>query len=170
MSLTLLLLFFPSHRYPVAPNNPSCSTRTTGRSLADRTFECMPSPTPHPSCSSLFFPSSSNTLKKLDEHIAAFDWNKDTPLTPIIPVIHGTGLEIAWSIASNGFSNLSLLDAGYYGRGTPPYSSPFSSWELLPRLDFPSLSASLSFPQACTSPPVAATPFPTTPPDPPLPL
>ena len=36
---------------------------------------------------------------------------------PIIPAVHGTSMEIAWKIVQNGFSNLSILDAGYYGRG-----------------------------------------------------
>jgi len=45
-------------------------------------------------------------------------------------------MEVAWKIVQNGFSNLSILDAGYYGRGTIPIG-------LL--LFFPSFPLSLSY-------------------------
>jgi hypothetical protein len=38
-----------------------------------------------------------------------------------LAVVHGTSERNAWKIAQSGFSNLSLLDAGYYGRGTLPF-------------------------------------------------
>ena len=45
------------------------------------------------------------------------DWNKFNCLVPIVPVVHGTDLSVAWKIVNTGFSALSSLDAGFYGRG-----------------------------------------------------
>lgn len=36
---------------------------------------------------------------------------------PIVPALHGTDINIAHSIAENGFANLSSLDAGFFGKG-----------------------------------------------------
>lgn len=43
-------------------------------------------------------------------------WYERNTLTPLVPMVHGTSGAIAWKIANNGFSALSALDAGYYGR------------------------------------------------------
>jgi len=53
--------------------------------------------------------------KKLSE----WDWNKNLTLdsSPVLPVVHGTDMSIAWKIASGGFAALSKLDDGYYGKG-----------------------------------------------------
>lgn len=39
------------------------------------------------------------------------------PQVPIIPTIHGTNADVAFKICSTGFSALSTLDEGYYGKG-----------------------------------------------------
>jgi len=44
-------------------------------------------------------------------------WNSIEEAVPIIPVLHGTDVGIAWKILETGFSALSSLDAGFYGRG-----------------------------------------------------
>lgn len=49
--------------------------------------------------------------------LSSFPWYDKEQDVPIACVVHGTALSVAWKIAENGFSNLSLLDAGYYGRG-----------------------------------------------------
>eukprot|EP01127_Copromyxa_protea_P020465 TRINITY_DN6860_c0_g1_i1.p1 TRINITY_DN6860_c0_g1~~TRINITY_DN6860_c0_g1_i1.p1 ORF type:complete len:574 (+),score=115.76 TRINITY_DN6860_c0_g1_i1:1287-3008(+) len=48
--------------------------------------------------------------------VAASGWNKADEV-PIIATVHGTSYHMAKSICSTGFAALSLLDAGYYGRG-----------------------------------------------------
>jgi len=52
-------------------------------------------------------PSDRGPSKNEDEEI----------VTPLLVVVHGTDMEIAWSIACNGFAALATLDAGYYGKG-----------------------------------------------------
>jgi len=46
-----------------------------------------------------------------------FSWNSVEDHVPVIPVVHGTDASVAWKILDTGFSALSSLDAGYYGRG-----------------------------------------------------
>jgi hypothetical protein len=46
-----------------------------------------------------------------------FSWNEESDMAPILPMVHGTSFDVARKICDTGFSNLSLLDAGYYGRG-----------------------------------------------------
>jgi len=56
-----------------------------------------------------------------------WDWNKDLEITnsPVLAVVHGTDIKKAWSVASGGFANLSLLDSGFYGSGMYFSSSAF---------------------------------------------
>jgi len=49
--------------------------------------------------------------------VSTFTWNSPNDTVPIIPVVHGTGVEIAKQICSSGFAALSSLDAGFYGKG-----------------------------------------------------
>jgi len=51
-------------------------------------------------------------LKKID----ACEWNAGDDV-PIIPVIHGTSMEIASKVCKAGFANISNLDDGFYGKG-----------------------------------------------------
>jgi len=51
------------------------------------------------------------------ELCSSYPWNESTELTPVIPVVHGTSEAIADKIIDNGFSALSSLDAGFYGKG-----------------------------------------------------
>lgn len=46
-----------------------------------------------------------------------YPWNNASDLTPVIPVVHGTSAAIANKIVDNGFSALSSVDAGFYGKG-----------------------------------------------------
>jgi len=46
-----------------------------------------------------------------------FGWNAADDQTPVIPVVHGTDAAVAWKIIQTGFSALSSLDAGWFGRG-----------------------------------------------------
>jgi len=48
---------------------------------------------------------------------ASYPWNESNELTPVLPVVHGTSATIANKIIDNGFSALSSLDAGFYGKG-----------------------------------------------------
>eukprot|EP01127_Copromyxa_protea_P008195 TRINITY_DN1870_c0_g1_i4.p1 TRINITY_DN1870_c0_g1~~TRINITY_DN1870_c0_g1_i4.p1 ORF type:complete len:1073 (-),score=125.77 TRINITY_DN1870_c0_g1_i4:66-3284(-) len=65
--------------------------------------------------------------------VESFFWNfndKDPIKVPVIPLIHGTGEDLAWSIAKKGFASLATLDAGYYGKGiyltsSARYALPF---------------------------------------------
>jgi len=63
-----------------------------------------------------------------------------------VPVVHGTGEDVAWKIASGGFAALSTLDAGFYGKGiyfsshglyTVPYFATNSSPVILICLTIP---------------------------------
>jgi len=49
--------------------------------------------------------------------VASFPWFKEEELAPVLPVLHGTDASVAWKIAGTGFSALSSLDAGWYGKG-----------------------------------------------------
>jgi len=46
-------------------------------------------------------------------------WNNTSAheMCPVLPAVHATSIPIAQKIASAGFASLSLLDAGYYGKG-----------------------------------------------------
>uniref|UniRef100_A0A6B2KWV9 PARP catalytic domain-containing protein n=1 Tax=Arcella intermedia TaxID=1963864 RepID=A0A6B2KWV9_9EUKA len=48
-----------------------------------------------------------------------WEWNETKSIEDcyVLPVVHGTSMEIGWKIASNGFAVLSTLDQGYYGKG-----------------------------------------------------
>jgi len=43
--------------------------------------------------------------------------NNTNDVCPLVPVIHGTDLSLAWRICTTGFVALSNLDAGFYGKG-----------------------------------------------------
>jgi len=60
--------------------------------------------------------SPNRTIEVLNNKLNLFTWNKIQSI-PILPVLHGTDLSIAWKICSNGFATLSSLDVGYYGSG-----------------------------------------------------
>jgi len=46
-----------------------------------------------------------------------YKWNSFAEAVPVVPLVHGTDLNVAWKILDTGFSALSSLDAGFYGRG-----------------------------------------------------
>lgn len=56
---------------------------------------------------------------KVIEHFQnnVFSIHSNNKSIPLVPVLHGTDLDIAKKIASTGFAALSSLDAGYYGKG-----------------------------------------------------
>jgi len=56
------------------------------------------------------------TIDTLTRKLNLFPWNRISPI-PILPVIHGTDMEVAWKICTNGFATLSSLDVGFYGSG-----------------------------------------------------
>jgi len=51
-----------------------------------------------------------------EDKIDSWDFNSEMEL-PIIPAIHGTQTNTAWSICSTGFAALSATDAGFFGKG-----------------------------------------------------
>lgn len=51
-------------------------------------------------------------------------------LAPVIPAVHATKSEIAWSIVKTGFATVSSLDAGWFGKG--PLSSFFGYIRVFP--------------------------------------
>jgi hypothetical protein len=58
---------------------------------------------------------------------------------PVIPVLHGTDASVAWSIIGTGFSALSSLDAGFYGKGmyfstSALYTLPYFATKFIPAL------------------------------------
>jgi len=59
------------------------------------------------------------TIDNFYEKIRKWPWNEHVAIqdSPVLPVVHGTDRPIAWKIASEGFSALSTLDAGFYGKG-----------------------------------------------------
>jgi len=61
---------------------------------------------------------------KYKELISLFPWNNAngtgtsvSDVVPLLPVVHGTTANVAWSIARTGFTSLSSLDDGYFGSG-----------------------------------------------------
>lgn len=68
-----------------------------------------------------FFP---NTYKKNQDKMKVMDhyennilrYGNEMPI-PLVPVLHGTDLNVAKKIAKTGFASLSSLDAGYFGKG-----------------------------------------------------
>jgi len=55
-------------------------------------------------------------MEEFKARVDSFDWNKGS-IFPIIAACHGTVLENAVKICNGGFAALSLVDAGYYGKG-----------------------------------------------------
>jgi len=58
-----------------------------------------------------------------------FEWNANDRVG-ILPVIHGTSINIAWKVCVGGFANLSVLDVGFFGSGiyfttSAKYSIPY---------------------------------------------
>jgi len=51
------------------------------------------------------------------QKVNLWPWNKNLDIIPIVPVIHGTSMQIGWKIVNSGFASLSTLDAGYFGKG-----------------------------------------------------
>jgi len=49
--------------------------------------------------------------------VQKFPWNGLGDSVPVVAVLHGTDLNVAWKILETGFCALSSLDAGFYGRG-----------------------------------------------------
>lgn len=56
-------------------------------------------------------------LHELGTRAQRWPWTAIGDAVPVIPVLHGTDADIAAKISVSGFSALSSLDAGYYGRG-----------------------------------------------------
>jgi len=78
--------------------------------------------------------SNLSTKKK----VSSFSWNKDNKV-PILAAVHGTGLNIAKSIAKTGFAALASLDSGFYGKGIyfstcSLYSLPYATLHPAPTL------------------------------------
>jgi hypothetical protein len=62
-----------------------------------------------------------NTYSKNQEKVKVMEYFNnnvaDSNIVPLVPVLHGTDLNIAKKIAATGFASLSSLDAGFYGKG-----------------------------------------------------
>jgi len=75
-------------------------------------------------------PERSKVIDFFNTRKNIWNWN-NTPshdLCPVLAAIHATSLQIAKKIASVGFASLSLLDAGFYGKGI--YFSTFALYTL----------------------------------------
>jgi len=59
------------------------------------------------------------TMDYFFEKVNVWEWNNNLSVEngQILPVVHGTGANIAWKIAQGGFAALSKIDAGFYGKG-----------------------------------------------------
>jgi len=58
--------------------------------------------------------------RKFQDLVKRYEWNDENRIEQgisIIAAVHGTGLQIAWSVADKGFVAISKLDAGFYGKG-----------------------------------------------------
>lgn len=71
--------------------------------------------------------------------VQRYPWNNIGEPAPVIPVVHGTDADVAWKILSTGFSALSSVDAGFYGRGiyftsSAQYALPYYSAKPKPAL------------------------------------
>jgi len=55
-------------------------------------------------------------LQRSERYVSQFEWNKEGEVS-VIPLIQGTGAEIARKISEVGFASLSSRDAGFYGKG-----------------------------------------------------
>jgi len=58
-------------------------------------------------------------INHFNKKLSEWKWNENLTLecSPVLPVVHGTELTIAWKIAEEGFAALSTLDKGYFGKG-----------------------------------------------------
>jgi len=57
-------------------------------------------------------------LNQYEKRADEFFWNHegDSPIK-VLPLLHGTGMNVAEGICSSGFASLALLDAGWFGQG-----------------------------------------------------
>jgi len=58
-------------------------------------------------------------LERFHKQAQRFQWNsKTTELTPsVFGMCHGTSLDVVWNICQNGFTTVSTIDQGWYGKG-----------------------------------------------------
>jgi len=58
-------------------------------------------------------------IKWFEKKWNEWEWNKNLTLdsSPVLPVVHGTDMSLAWKIAQGGFASLSTHDGGFYGKG-----------------------------------------------------
>jgi len=54
--------------------------------------------------------------EKLKDHIENFEWNNNQQV-PVVPMIHGTNEGAVWQICQTGFTTVSTVDAGWFGKG-----------------------------------------------------
>jgi len=72
-------------------------------------------------------PERTKIYQKYEDIVSRYPWNgPDTGKAPIIPVCHATDLAIAEKICETGFTSLSALEGGSFGRGI--YFTTFSSY------------------------------------------
>jgi len=64
-------------------------------------------------------PLRSLTIDHFNSQVFSFDWNTNSAYDdcPILAVVHATSFQKALKIAESGFAALSILDAGFYGKG-----------------------------------------------------
>lgn len=55
-------------------------------------------------------------LNHLENYEQTFPHNTTKPV-PIVPMIHGTSDKAVWQIIQTGFTTVSTLDEGWYGKG-----------------------------------------------------
>jgi len=56
------------------------------------------------------------TRDRYDHWVERFNWNTNIKVK-IVPAVHGTNEDVAYSIIKTGFVALSKLDSGFYGKG-----------------------------------------------------
>jgi hypothetical protein len=71
-------------------------------------------------------------LNHLENYEQTFPHNASKPV-PIVPMIHGTSDKAVWQIIQTGFTTVSTLDEGWYGKGkisTGPYIKELATFQL----------------------------------------
>jgi len=62
---------------------------------------------------------------QLAKYISKFPWNKER-MVPVVPMIHGTSDKAVWEICQTGFSTVSTVDDGWFGKGM--YFTSFATY------------------------------------------
>jgi len=112
--------------------------RRNGTSTKGRTIISSCNPTPKLTRNSLL-DLRQWTMHQFGVLAQSSPWHSTGELVPVVPMVHGTDVAVAWKILDTGFSALSSFDVGFYGCGiyltsSAQYALPYYSTKSNPAL------------------------------------